>query len=160
MLTLTQLRSEGIEFEWLPQAQATLLLLAWLAGIALGMGQLRRMDVWGLRAAAAAVLLAGAAAVPAAVGARARSAARVLKQNNHPRVAVLTGTASCRRCAPGASGAEAGLDGGATFPAVPWAGGTPTAKCSSWAGSLHPGSPLSMAVTVSNWAALIPGPSS
>jgi polyferredoxin len=71
MLTLTQLRSEGIEFGWLPQARAALLLLAWLAGIALGMGQLRRMDVRGLRAAAAAVLLAGAAALPALLWVRA-----------------------------------------------------------------------------------------
>jgi len=71
MLTLTQLRSEGIEFGWLPQARAALLLLAWLAGIALGMGQLRRMDVRGLRAAAAVVLLAGAAALPALLWVRA-----------------------------------------------------------------------------------------
>ena len=65
MLTLTQLRSEGIVFGWLPQARLTLLALAWLGGLALCAGQLRRAGVTGVRAVFAMVLLAAAAAVPA-----------------------------------------------------------------------------------------------
>lgn len=64
MLTLTQLRSEGIVFDWLPQARLTLLALAWLGGVALCIGQLRRAGVTGVRAVLATVLLAAAAAVP------------------------------------------------------------------------------------------------
>ncbi len=64
MLTLTQLRSEGIVFDWLPQARLMLLALAWLGGVALCIGQLRRAGVTGVRAVLATVLLAAAAAVP------------------------------------------------------------------------------------------------
>ena len=65
MPTLTQLRSEGIVFGWLPQARLTLLALAWLGGLVLCAGQLRRAAVTGLRAVPATALLALAAAVPA-----------------------------------------------------------------------------------------------
>lgn len=71
MLTLTQLRSEGIVFGWLPQARLTLLALAWLACLALSVGQLRRAAVPGGRAAIAATLLSAAAAVPALLWVRA-----------------------------------------------------------------------------------------
>ncbi|MBP7606725.1 MAG: hypothetical protein KA752_06765, partial [Giesbergeria sp.] len=71
MLTLTQLRSEGIVFDWLPQARLALLALAWLGGVALCAGQLRRSGVTGLRAVLATALLAVAAAVPAWLWVRA-----------------------------------------------------------------------------------------
>lgn len=71
MLTLTQLRSEGIVFGWLPQAQLALLALAWLGGLVLCAGQLRRTEVTGLRAVLATALLALAAAVPAWLWVRA-----------------------------------------------------------------------------------------
>ena len=65
MLTLTQLRSEGTVFDWLPQARLVLLALAWLGGVVLCIGQLRRAGVTGMRAVLATALLAVAAAVPA-----------------------------------------------------------------------------------------------
>ena len=71
MPTLTQLRSEGIAFVWLPQARLTLLALAWLGGLVLCAGQLRRAGVAGLRAMLATALLAVAAAVPAWLWVRA-----------------------------------------------------------------------------------------
>ena len=71
MLTLTQLRSEGIVFGWLPQARLALLALAWLGGLVLCAGQLRRTEVTGLRAVLATALLAVAAAVPAWLWVRA-----------------------------------------------------------------------------------------
>ena len=56
---------------------------------------------------------------------------------------------------PGRSGAEAGLDGGRAFPAVPWAGGTPAWRnVRRGARLLHPGSLVDGGV-VSNWAALV-----
>jgi len=64
MLTLTQLRTEGIVFHWLPQARLTLLAVAWLGCVALCVGQQRRagMPVW--RSAIATVLVGAAAALP------------------------------------------------------------------------------------------------
>ena len=71
MLTLTQLRSEGIVFAWLPQARLALLALAWGGGVALALGQLRRAGVSGARRLLATALLASAAAVPALLWLRA-----------------------------------------------------------------------------------------
>ncbi|MCB1978758.1 MAG: 4Fe-4S binding protein, partial [Burkholderiaceae bacterium] len=64
MLTLTQLRTEGIVFHWLPQARLTLLAVAWLGCLALCVGQLRRADLPVWRASIATTLVAAAAAVP------------------------------------------------------------------------------------------------
>ena len=72
-LTDAVAQSEGIEFGY---RRVALLLLAWLAGIGARRGQLRRMDAEYVAAAAVAGRCGSIACV--AVGAHARSAARVL----------------------------------------------------------------------------------
>lgn len=71
MLTLTQLRTEGIVFHWLPQARLTLLAVAWLGCVSLCVGQQRRagMPVW--RSAMATALVGAAAALPVLLWMRA-----------------------------------------------------------------------------------------
>jgi polyferredoxin len=71
MLTLTQLRSEGLVFHWLPQARLTLLAVAWLGCVALSTGQLRRAGTPPWRSVAAATLVAAAAALPVLLWVRA-----------------------------------------------------------------------------------------
>lgn len=71
MLTLTQLRAEGVVFAWVAAARSALLVLAWLGCCALGAAQLRRAQAGLARTVPAWLLQAAAAALPALLWARA-----------------------------------------------------------------------------------------
>lgn len=70
MLTLTQLRSEGVVFDGVEQVRLALLATAWLGCVALCLGQLQRAGLGNARSALGTGLVAVAAALPVLVWVR------------------------------------------------------------------------------------------